>query len=138
MPRLTPRSVTPVTRSGVRVSSCLPFPFFFNGLARLSRFHTAFESGTSCDRYLHATQNLREPRAWAVFSRDRLRLGHAVVITLMVLVLSVRMSGFVHDGTTLARGTQTVKTSGEIVSLLLIGVGFALQTYRMERMAITH
>jgi len=75
--------------------------------------------------------------AWAVFSHDRLRMGHVVVITLMALVLSVRMFGFVHDGTTLAMGTQKVKTSGEIVFLILNAVGFALQTYRMKRVGIT-
>lgn len=72
--------------------------------------------------------------ASAIFSRDRLRMGHAVVVTLMGLVLLVRMFGFVYDGTTLAMGTQQVKTAGEIVFLVLNAAGFALQTYRMKRM----
>lgn len=67
--------------------------------------------------------------ASAILSRRRLRLGHAVVMTLMTFVLAVRMFGFSQDGTTLNTGTQRVKTTGEIVLLTLNAVGFALQTY---------
>lgn len=75
--------------------------------------------------------------AWAIFSRERLRLGHAVVIGLMALVLAVRMFGFLRDGTTLETGTQKVKTRGEIVFLVLNAAGFALQTYSRKPMEVS-
>ena len=67
--------------------------------------------------------------ASAIFSRRRLKMGHAVVITLMAFVLAVRMFGFSQDGTTLRTGTQRVKTTGEIVFLTLNAIGLVLQTY---------
>lgn len=70
----------------------------------------------------------------AIFSRRGLRMGHAAVIALMTLVLSVRLFGFMQDGTTLAMGTQKMKTTGEIIFLALNAVGFALQTYGRKRM----
>src|SRR5579859_3170644 len=48
--------------------------------------------------------------ATSVFSQRRLRMGHAMVIALMALILAVRMFGFVEDGTTFAMGDQKVKS----------------------------
>jgi hypothetical protein len=67
--------------------------------------------------------------ATSIVSRTRLRIGHAIVIALMVFVLTVRMFGFAMDGTTLATGTQKVKTFGEILFLILNSAGFFLQSY---------
>ena len=70
---------------------------------------------------------------WSLISRVRLQMEHALVVTLMLLVLSARIFGFVKDGTTIQTGTQKVKTRGEVVFLVLNAAGFALQTYRMRR-----
>lgn len=67
--------------------------------------------------------------ASSFISLHRLRIGHAVVIMLMVSVLAVRLFGFAHDGTTLAMGDQRVKTFGEILFALLNTAGLLLQTY---------
>ena len=67
--------------------------------------------------------------ASCLVSRERLRLGHVIVIALMAFILAVRMYGFVQDGTTLAMGDQKVKTIGEAVFLVLNTIGFFLQTY---------
>jgi hypothetical protein len=71
--------------------------------------------------------------ASSLFSFRSLRMGHATVVVLMAFVLVVRMFGFVQDGTTLAMGDQKVKTTGEIVFLLLNTLGFALQTYLLKQ-----
>jgi hypothetical protein len=71
--------------------------------------------------------------ASSIFSRHRLRMGHATIATMMAWVLAVRMFGFMTDGTTLAMGDQRVKTTGEVVFLLLNVVGYAVQTWRAER-----
>jgi hypothetical protein len=73
----------------------------------------------------------------AILSRRRLRMGHAVVVTLMALILAVRMFGFVQDGTRLDMGTQRIKTAGEIVFLVLNAAGFALHTYRLKWNGVT-
>ena len=70
---------------------------------------------------------------WTFVSRDRLRTGHGVVIALMATVLVVRFFGFAHDGTTLATGTQRVKTGGETIFLTLNSIGFLLQTRANRR-----
>jgi hypothetical protein len=62
-------------------------------------------------------------------SLRRLRMGHAIVIALMAFILAVRMFGFAEDGTTLAMGDQKVKTTGEVVFLVLNAIGYFLQTY---------
>jgi len=68
----------------------------------------------------------------AIFSRRRLRMGHAVVVALMALILTVRIFGFVRDGTRLGTGTQSVKTTGEVVFLVLNAAGLVLQTDRAK------
>lgn len=71
--------------------------------------------------------------ASAIFSQRRLRMGHAILIAVMGLVLAVRLYGFMEDGTTLAMGDQKVKTIGEIVFLVLNSIGFAIQTLRTKQ-----
>jgi hypothetical protein len=111
----------------------------------LDPIHAASETGVT----LSTPEALTDTRAldgitltlavvllWNLFSRTRLRMGHALVVTLMLLVLSARIFGFVKDGTTLETGTQKTKTRGEVVFLALNAAGFALQTYRTRRRSL--
>jgi len=71
----------------------------------------------------------------AIFSNSLLRLGHAVIILVMGLVLAVRLYGFAADGTSIAMGNETRKTVGEIVFLLLNAIGLIVQTKRLKPLA---
>jgi hypothetical protein len=62
-------------------------------------------------------------------SQKRVREAHAIVVTLMGLILAVRVLGFAVDGTTLATGGQRVKFTGELVFFTLNTFAFSLQTY---------
>ena len=64
----------------------------------------------------------------AILSKNRLRLGHLIVILTMGLALAVRVFGFLADGTTVAMGDQKVKTIGEVVFLALNCVGLLVQS----------
>lgn len=64
--------------------------------------------------------------AAAIFSRTRLRLGHATIAVMMASILAIRLFGFATDGTTLEMGGQRVKTTGEGVFLVLNAIGYAV------------
>jgi hypothetical protein len=71
----------------------------------------------------------------AIFSRNRLRLGHAIVILVMGLVLVVRIAGFAIDGTTLSMGDELQKTIGEILFLVLNSAALFIQGKRLDQKA---
>ncbi len=73
----------------------------------------------------------------SITSRQRLRMGHAIVIVLMAFILAVRFYGFAADGTTLAMGDQRVKVIGETLFVLLNAIGLFLQTYFGKQSAVT-
>jgi hypothetical protein len=73
--------------------------------------------------------------AAAIFSRRRLRFGHAIVAVMMGTILAIRLFGFAHDGTTLAMGDQMRKTIGEIIFLVLNTIGFVAYSRRRFKRA---
>jgi len=75
--------------------------------------------------------------ASSITSRQRLRMGHAIVIVLMAFILAVRLYGFATDGTTLAMGDQRVKIIGETLFLALNAIGLFLQTYFGKQSAVS-
>lgn len=60
-------------------------------------------------------------------SKDSLWLGHLQLVFFMGATLTVRVFGFMHDGTTLAMGNQRVITIAETVLLTLNAAGLWLQ-----------
>jgi hypothetical protein len=66
-------------------------------------------------------------------SRERLRMGHLIIIAMMALILAVRLCGFAIDGTTLAMGGQKLKFIGEVVFLALNSIGFWFQSRISKR-----
>jgi hypothetical protein len=70
--------------------------------------------------------------AAAVFSRRRLRMGHATIVVTMGSILAIRLFGFTADGTTLAMGDQKVKAAGEVTFLVLNAVAYAAQGWRSK------
>jgi hypothetical protein len=75
--------------------------------------------------------------AGSILSRQRLRMGHAIVIVLMAFILAVRLYGFAADGTTLAMGDQRVKIIGETLFLTLNTIGLFLHTYFGRQSAVS-
>jgi hypothetical protein len=67
---------------------------------------------------------------WTFLSSSRLRIGHAILMTFMGLILIVRIYGFIVDGTTLNMGAQKSKTVGEVVFLVLNFIGFVAHSLR--------
>ena len=65
-----------------------------------------------------------------VFSKDRLREGHAMAMLLTGTVLIVRFIGFGVDGTTLAMGRQTLYVVMGSLFLVLNTVGYLAETKR--------
>lgn len=65
-------------------------------------------------------------------ARQRLWLGHILLMIFMGLTLVARIYGFTHDGTTWSMGNQRIITIVEIVFLVLNLAGFLLQT-RLRR-----
>jgi len=66
----------------------------------------------------------------AVLSRTRLRQGHLIVVLVMALALTIRLTGFAIDGTSIGMGDQRAKTIGEALFLTLNSVGLAVQSRR--------
>lgn len=69
---------------------------------------------------------------YCLLSQSRLRLGHALLVVSLGLILALRFFGFAHDGTTLAMGDQMKKTAGEVLFLVLNSVGLVLQSLRLR------